>query len=324
MVPKFVYGSIAPVFTVFEEDGAFDEAGQRRFLDFLVERGGISAYFVRSGLGQMYTYSYEDARAMARTACSQLAGNGPVICGASGVWNRDYGNRPDPDTFIRQSLELSRFAEGAGAAGVVHTMPEALLPDGPESHADLILRYFDMVCSAVTCPVFIYQPPGTAQEYCVTMDLLGRLADIPNLVAIKVSTSDAKYVHDLVSAVRGKDFAMISGAETAFLAGVASGTKAVIGQGATINPQILNAIQSRFEAGDIDGAREAQRVTNMLCDRTSNCVEFFKRYACERGYTVPVHGRPAGSPYLKDAQPLGKGEYETYRRLLEETLAPYL
>ena len=67
MVPQFVRGCIAPTFTVFRSDLSFDSDGQRRFLDFLIERGGISAFFVRSGMGQMFTYSYEEVQAMART-----------------------------------------------------------------------------------------------------------------------------------------------------------------------------------------------------------------------------------------------------------------
>ena len=36
-----IRGAIAPVFTAFTESGALDLDGQRRLLDFLVERGGI-------------------------------------------------------------------------------------------------------------------------------------------------------------------------------------------------------------------------------------------------------------------------------------------
>ncbi|MBN2307673.1 MAG: dihydrodipicolinate synthase family protein, partial [Candidatus Hydrogenedentes bacterium] len=108
MIPEFVRGAIAPVFTAFNEDGTFDEAGQRNLLDFLLERGGISAFFLRSGMGQMYTFSYEDTEAIARTACSHLAGTAPALVGTTGIWDRDRTRRPNPAVFTQQAIELSR------------------------------------------------------------------------------------------------------------------------------------------------------------------------------------------------------------------------
>ncbi len=324
MIPEYIHGSIAPVFTSFDEDGAFHEQGQRNFLDFLIERGGISAYFVRCGMGQMYTFSYEDVEAMARTACGHLAGKAPVLVGTTGVWDRNNDKRPDPEVFTNQAVELSKFAEGLGSDAVVHTVPQAILPQSGQTHADVLQSYFDTVAGAVTCPVVIYQPPGTDEDYQVTMDSVRQLADIPNVVAIKLSTTDAQYIHNITWAVAGKDFAIITGAETAFLAGLASGTKAVIGQGATVNPQILNAIQDRFDAGDLEGAREAQWITNDLVEQSTSTVEFMKLLAAENGYGVPRFSRSMKSnPYMKDSPPLPQDQYEAFKNLLESALAKY-
>ena len=52
-----------------------------------------SAPFVRSGMGQMFTFSYEDVQAMARTACSHLKGRA-VLVGTTGIWDRDRNNYP--------------------------------------------------------------------------------------------------------------------------------------------------------------------------------------------------------------------------------------
>ncbi|MCP4641939.1 MAG: dihydrodipicolinate synthase family protein, partial [bacterium] len=307
------------------EDGSFNETGQRSFLDFLVERDGISAYFVRCGMGQMYTFSYDDVKAMAQTACGHLKDKAPVLVGTSGVWDRDRNKLPDKAQYVREACELGQYAQSVGAAGVVFTIPECIAPEGDETPLDVVLKYFETISGAVSCPVFIYQPPGTDEDYCVTVDVIRKLADMPNLTAIKMSTTDAYYVHDMVYAVRDKDFAIISGAETAFLAGVASGTKACIGQGCTVNPQIINAIQDRFEAGDLEGAREAQWTTNVLVDRSVNAVEFTKRYAAENGHTVPIFGRgTGGNPYVKDRQLLTDDAYAEFKALLEAELPRYL
>ena len=326
VTPDFVHGAIAPVFSSFNEDGSFNEAGQRNFLDFLLERGGVSAFFVRSGMGQMYTFSYEDVQAMAHTACGHLQGKAPILVGTSGVWDRNRQRRPDPAVFTRQAVELSAFAEQAGSTAVVHTIPEAIAPKDGQTVADVVLEYFDTVSRAVTCPIFIYQPPGTAEEYQVTVDLVQALADMPRLAGIKASTNDAQYIHDIAWAVHDRPFAVISGAETAFLAGLASGTKAVIGQGSTVNPQILAAIQDRFEAGDLQGAREAQWATNYLVEESSNATEFMKRYATENGFEVPPHSRHESTATYGKARPpaLTTEEYDRFKTLLETELARYV
>lgn len=324
MIPSFVHGCIAPVFTAFHEDGQLDDEGQRAILDYLLDTKAVSAHFVRCGLGQMYTFSYEDVRQIARTACEHLAGKGPVLVGATGIWDRNRDKRPDPGVFLEQALELSKYAEGVGADAVVHTMPEAIEPEAGETHADVVMRYFETINAAVGLPIFIYQPPGTDKNYAVTVELVRRLADIPNVKGMKLSTSNTEYILDITWAISGKDFAFISGAETAFLAGLVSGARAVIGQGATVNPRILKAIQDRYEAGDIRGAVEAQRSTNLLVQRSGNTQEFLKRYITEKGYKVKPYSRSAAStPYGDTPRTLTQEEFEDYKRLLESELAKY-
>jgi 4-hydroxy-tetrahydrodipicolinate synthase len=324
MIPPFIRGSIAPVFTAFNADGSLDDDGQRRFLDFLLDNGGISAYFLRCGMGQMFTFSYDDVRQIAQTACTHLAGKAPALIGTSGEWDRNREKLPDPDAFLKQGIELGRYAEDCGADGVVYTMPEAIPPRDGETPADVIFRYFEALCEALRGPIFIYQSPGTLEEYCVTIDLVRKLADLPKLKGMKASTNDAHYIFNISWALRDKDdYAFISGAETAFLSGLISGSKAVIGQGATLNPKILNAIQDRYEAGDLEGAIEAQRVTNLLVEECTNATEFFKRYATEKGYEVQPHSRGVGTTAYGQKPPLSQEEYDAYKKLYEAETAKF-
>jgi dihydrodipicolinate synthase/N-acetylneuraminate lyase len=205
---------------------------------------------------------------------------------------------------------LSQYAEKAGAQGVVHTLPEAILPQGNETYADVILRYFETINNAVNCPIFIYQPPGTAAEYILRSPLIEKLADLPNVKGMKASTPDAMYILDV-------------GHEGAFYAGLHSGAKAVIGQGSTLNPQILLAVQERFEAGDMDGAFEAQYSVNYLCQNVGNPVEFYKRYACSKGFEVKTNERVMKNLYGTPRPALSKEEFEKSARTLEAELAKY-
>lgn len=324
-VPDFIYGAIAPTFTVFKDDGSLDDTGQRNLLDFLLESGAINAFFIRSGMGQMYTFDVEDTKQLARTACAHLKGKAPALVGCSGVWDRNYDRLPDPEVYERQAVELSLYAEELGADAVVHTIPEGLLPAPGQSHADFVVAYFQRVCAAVSCPVLFYQPPKTREEYCVTPESLVQLAEIDNLIGGKVSTNDAYYLFVLIRAVKEKSFGFIAGSEMAFYAALMAGATACIGQGTTVNPQIIRAVQDRFLAGNLEGAVEAQQDTIDLVRYCPNAVDFLKTYAREKGFEMGLSARSmASNPYMQERDPIRRDEYETYKKRYEATLAKYL
>jgi len=324
MDPKGLHGAIAPVYTVFDETGAFDESGQRAFLDYLAETGGLTAYFVRSGLGQMYAFSYEEVRAITRIACGHFAGKAPVFVGTTGIWDRNLDRRPDPDVFLEQAVSLSRYAQDCGAAAVVHTMPEAITPVAHEGFDDVILRYFEAVTQAVSIPVIAYQPPITEEPCRATPRLLARLADMPGLAAIKASTLNAEYLFNLAWAVRDKNFAIIAGCETVYYVALCLGINATIGQGCTTNPRVIRAIEDRFRAGDRAGAIAAQASVNRLVAGIRNVTEFTKRYAREQGRAIPVYTRRfVNNPYWTHPEPLSEAEYQAAKALFLAETAPY-
>ena len=322
-VPDHIRGSIAPTFTAFNEDGSLDDAGQRNLIDFMEQQGGVSAYFIRAGMGQMYAFSVDDVKQLATNVCGHLNGKTPVLLGCNGEWNRDYTKLPNPDEFIKQGVELCKFAQDAGAAGVVHTVPEALDFNGA-SKEELFLDYFGTMCEAIDIPLYIYQPPGSKAEYHLTGDLLAKLADIDNLCGAKVSTPDAEIIFNLTHATRDKEFSYIVGCETAFYAGLYAGAAAVIGQGSSVNPKVINAIQTAYDKGDRAAALEAQEDTNALVYGCGNPVDFYKRYATEKGFAVKPHFRSMNpNPYGQDPTPLTDEAYARYKVQLESILAKY-
>jgi len=302
-----------------------DDAGQRRFLDFLLEMDAINAYFIRSGMGLMYTFSMDDTRQIARNVCSHLKGAAPVLVGCSGVWDRNYDKRPDPLRYMEQGVALGNYALELGAAGAVYTMPEALLPHDGETEQQMIERYFNTICERVAGPVYVYQPPGTLPNYEVEPETLSRLADIKNFMGGKFSTMNGYYTYELMRAIRGKRFIYIIGCETMFYTGLFLGSRACIGQGAVLNPQILNAMLERYRSGNYSGVLRAQDAINTLVQTAPNAVDFLKMYATEKGYTTPLYTRSqATNPYMEDREPITKEEYDRFKVIYETELMPYL
>ena len=321
-VPEYVYGNIAPTFSAFDDKGAFDADGQRNLMDFMESRGGISSYFVRSGMGQIYTYDETDFKALADCACSHMEGRKPVLIGANGVWDRNYDKRPDAKVYMEECIRFAQYARDAGASGVVYTMPEALVPADGESPADLVKRYFTTLCAGVDLPVFMYQPPGTLKEYMLTRELIAELADIDNLVGAKASYADGEYVFNLIRAVKNKDFKYIIGAETIWALGLYAGSQAVIGQGSTLNPQVISKVQECFEAGDREGTLAAQDAVNELVYACSNPQDFYKKWAIEQGFPLGLYHRSMHSnPYATDPTPLDDAAFQHAKNKINEVEA---
>ena len=324
MIPEFIHGAIAPVFTACNQDGTLDDDGQRAILDYLIETDAVSAAFIRCGLGQLFTFDEADTRQLTKTTCEYLDGKLPVLAGTMGVWDRNRDAMPDGAAYLDQGIELSKYAESVGAAAVVHTMPEPVRAAAGQTAADAIVGYFEAIAGAVSVPVLIYQNPGTVEEYCVDEELVCRLADISGVAGMKLSSASAEYIFNLTYALKGKDFGFIVGAETAFLAGLVTGGRACIGQGATINPQTIKAVSDRYAAGDLPGAIEAQYSTNMLVQKAPNCVAFFKRWLAEKGYNVQPFSRSmSNNPYAEARKELTQEEYDAFKPILEAELAKY-
>ena len=322
-VPAYVRGCIAPCFTVWKPDETFDEQGQRNLFDYMLQSGAVASYFVRSGMGQMFDYGYDDVKAVTKTACDHLGGVAPVLMNCSGIWTGDYDSpeRPDPEVYTRQAIELSLHAFENGADAVVQVVPEALAPrDGGAEVEGIFERFFERVCSSVNGPVFLYQPPI---PHRVSPGLLARLADIPNLVGGKVSTWDGYYIFDLIRAVRGKDFMFVQGAEMLYYAALYAGSRAVIGAGCNLYPQILKRELECFEAGDHEGVLAAQESVNLLFSKCPATPLVMKRLATEEGFPVNPTARLRGQAVYKTASVLDEAAYREYKKLRERELAKY-
>ncbi len=322
----YLRGPIANVFTAFHEDGAFDGDGQRAILDALLATEAISAYFVRSGMGQMYTFSAEEVKAIAHCACTHMNGKGPVLVGVSGAWDRRPETRRAAADYTGETIRLAQHAQDEGAAGVVITLPEAIGLDEetPVAAESATLRHIEAVGASVSIPVFLYQPPRTGPLFCVTVERLRRIAEAPNVAGIKVSTADAGLILDCVWSTRGMDFVYINGNETAYYAALAMGVKGCIGEGCCLAPKIVRAVLERFEAGDHAGAMDAQRSLNLLVQKNPGAVTFWKRYVAEQGYPVQPWSRDvAGNSYQDGAPVLSEDAYGAFKNVYEPELARY-
>jgi 4-hydroxy-tetrahydrodipicolinate synthase len=248
--------------TALIEDRTLDEVGNRSVVDFYKGTGAITTIFARSGTGQMYSFSFDEVKALIDIVVPEAGNDIHVIAGTSGTFpGRTRDKLPEEEKYIEETLELSKYAEDRGATGVV-VLPLGLTPS--RNFPDKIFDFYQRVNDAVDVPIIIYEPPGVVAPYSLTPQLLARIADLPNLKGMKLSSSDMLKFGLLCDAIKDLDFTMISGHEGAFLSSLVMGAGGCIGGGCNTHPWVIRAVFDAFMEGDMEGARRAQFEVNKL------------------------------------------------------------
>ncbi len=292
MIPKFLTGVITPLFTPCKPDNSLDHKGIAAMVRWLKGTGAVTTLFPRSGVGGMYTFSYSDVKEIIDVVVSEAAGDVFVMPGTAGIYDR-RGEKPDPERYTSETIELSLYAQERGADAAVIVMPSALRREEGVPLEETIFRYFERVHGETELPIVIYNPPGLEEEYRMTPGLLGRLLKLERIWGLKYSTTDMGIFTGLAMASEGTDFGLIAGAEHAYLYVMICGGLGVIGQGCGINPQILRAVYDRFMEGDIEGARQAQLdvLRALQASRSMPSALAGMYYFRSKGVEVPLNAR---------------------------------
>ncbi len=271
-IPPSLAGVIVPVFTPCLANGAIDWEGFRNFVAWLRDNPAVTALFVRCGLGKMYTYTLADTKKAIEITMETLDGKKPAMFGTFGEHFRtgmpsgaDLShhvtigkNRPDPKQYLDQTIELTEYASEKGAMAGVLVVPCALLPAPGKNLDDTIFEYYESVSESTSLPLFIYNTPTLPKPYRTSPEMAQRVAQLDNVIGMKISTDDMSWLTQIIMATQETKFSVISGSECTFYQALLSGACGVIGQGCDVNPEILRGVFDRFMDGDLPGALEAQ------------------------------------------------------------------
>lgn len=164
------YWPAAP--TPFDGAGQLDEDALRELMDLYVGQG-VHGILVNGSTGEWFSQTPAERREVARIAVSEVAGRCPVVIGVTSYT-------------AGEAIELARHAAGIGADGVLATPPPYVHPSAEET-----LAFYRQVSGATDLPFMVYNwPRGVAVDMGRCEGLFQRLADLPQVVAIKDSTGD--------------------------------------------------------------------------------------------------------------------------------------
>lgn len=243
---KKMYGVNVPISCPFLPNGEVDYDGLRSLCDFLVEKG-IHGLYPNGSTGEMCYLNLEERKKILEVTVE-------TVNGRCGVFSMVGANS------TRDSIELARHAEKAGADGIGIVTPYYFKLDEQE-----LINFFCTVADAVSpdFPCYLYGIPQLAGND-ISVDLAAKLyAMRPNIVGIKYSYPDSiKMLHFLD--IGDGDFSVLTGPEELFYALLASGGDGVISGSSNVIPEQFVAIYDAFKRGDYSEAARLQAETNRI------------------------------------------------------------
>ncbi len=185
-------GVFPAVTTQFRKDQSLDLDATARHLEALIE-SGVSGLILLGSLGENMALEWEEKLRVLEMAVVVAGGRLPVLSGVA-------------ECSTALACRYARECERLGADGLM-VMPAMIYPaDSREA-----LVHFRAVAKSTGLPWMLYNNP-LSYHVDVTPQMLARLAEVENLVALKESSGNPRRITDLRNEV-GSRFAIFTGVD---------------------------------------------------------------------------------------------------------------
>ncbi len=224
-------GSMVAMVTPMHEDGAVDWDALGRLVEFHVDQG-TDAIVAVGTTGESATLDYDEHCQVMRRVVEFAAGRVPVIggTGANSTW---------------EAIKLTRCAMEGGCDAALLVTPYYNKPT-----QEGLYQHFKAVADAVPMPQILYNVPGrTACD--ILPETVERLADIPNIVAIKEAHGTVQRPREIIERC-GDRMDVYSGDDGNAREIILAGGKGVISVSANVAPALMHAMCMSA----LDGNRE--------------------------------------------------------------------
>ena len=169
-------GIWAAALNPFKPDGAFDEAGLRKNIRHWVDDLDINGLFIAGKQGEFFSMSLDERKINFEIAVEECNGKAATIMSAS-------------DQNFDTVVELAKHAQDCGADYVVVHAP---ILHFVHDQDDTVFNYYKQLCDKVDIGIAMWSHPDSG--YLMSPELCARVAELPNIVAIKYSVPREMYV----------------------------------------------------------------------------------------------------------------------------------
>ncbi len=235
-VKKFS-GIVPPVITVFDSEGEIAEENTKKFIQHLIDEG-VHGIFVAGSTGESALMTMKQRKKIIDIGVESARGKVPLFAGTG-------------HNGTRITVELSKYAQEAGADGVLVSLPHY-----PKPTQEALYHHYQTVAEEVNIPVFVYNWPG---QYGVDIEpeTVARLAKDGYIQGIKDSHIDIDHTAEIIRLTEGK-ITIWTGFETKILPTLCLGADGSVCTIGNIIPKEVVEIYNLFQEGKMKEAGEKQ------------------------------------------------------------------
>jgi len=227
-------GSITALITPFS-NGKIDDEAFQRFVEWQISQGS-NGLVPCGSTGESATLSHEEHERVIRLCVEATAGRIPVIAGTG-------------SNSTAEAIGLTQSAEKSGADAALVVTPYYNKPT-----QEGLYRHYREIHDSTSLPIIIYNIPGRT-GIDMTVETMGRLAELPRIVGVKDATNDLARPTRTRHAI-GREFCQLSGEDPTAAAFLMQGGHGLISVTANVAPAASAALQAAWRAGDLVNVAE--------------------------------------------------------------------
>ena len=238
-------GVATALVTPMNEDGSINFDRLRTLIDEQIE-AGIPALVICGTTGESATMTLEEHSEVIKVAVEHTAGRVKIIAGAG-----------SNDTVCAANLAVEAEEAGADALLLVTPYYNKATQKG-------LFEHYKYIAERVSLPIILYNVPS--RTGCnIKPETYAKLADIPNIVAIKEANGDISSVVK-TRLLCGDKLDIYSGNDNQIIPIMSLGGKGVISVLSNVMPKETVEMCDKMLKGDLEGAAKMQIEFSSLID----------------------------------------------------------
>jgi 4-hydroxy-tetrahydrodipicolinate synthase len=236
-------GSIVALITPFKED-RLDEGNYIKLINYHLENGTHG--LVPGGTtGESPTLSHNEHKKIINLSVKECKNKIPVIAGTG-------------SNSTSEAVELSKFADKAGADGILVVTPYYNKPT-----QEGLFQHYKKINDNVGIPIIIYNIPSRS-VIDMSVETMTRLFELKNIVGVKDATGDLNRAEQQYKAM-GDKFIMLTGEDGNALEFNKKGGTGCISVTANVAAKLCSEMQNAsLEKNNINLQKRAEEINKIL------------------------------------------------------------
>ncbi len=267
-------GSMTALITPMTAEGALDYEALGKLIDWQIDNGTHALVAVGT-TGESATLSMSEHGDVIEFFVKRVAGRVPVIAG-TGANN------------TAEAIELTAHAKAVGADFALLVVPYYNKPT-----QEGMYQHYKAIAEAVDIPQILYNVPGRT-VVDMAEETVARLADIPNIVAIKDATGDLVRGESLIKRVAER-LVVLSGDDPTALGLMRVGAKGNISVTSNIIPNTMSqifslALEGRFDEASLINKDIEHLHKDLFCESSPQPTKYalYKMGMIDKGIRLPL------------------------------------